>query len=146
MIIKWKKTFDASHRIYEDYHGKCHNLHGHTYHVEIEIEGIPDKRGILVDFNLLKELVHNFYDHKIILHKMDPLAQCLKNNRQSLILLNQNPTAENIAKQIACNLMGNVLNINYINVCVYETVTQGACFNLKRGQKVDIEWEVINFQ
>ncbi len=145
MIIRWQKTFDASHRIYEDYHGKCHNLHGHTYRVEIEIEGKTDKRGMVVDFNLLKKLVHDFYDHKIILHRDDPLSICLKKARQSIVLLSHNPTAENIAKQIACNLMGH-LNIEQVKVWVYETPSQGACYKLKRGEQVDIEWEEISFQ
>lgn len=145
MIIRWQKTFDASHRIYEDYHGKCHNLHGHTYKVEIEIEGSPDARGMVVDFNILKKLVHDFYDHKIILHKDDPLVECLKRERQNIVILNKNPTAENIAKQIAANVMG-YTGVDYIKVCVYETTSQCALFTLKKDEQVDIEWEEIKFQ
>ena len=145
MIIKWQKTFDASHRIFKDYHGKCQNLHGHTYKVEIEIQGETDEKGMLVDFNILKKLVHDFYDHKVILHKDDPLAECLKKERQNLVLLSNNPTAENIAKQIAANIMGHT-DVSYVKACVYETPSQCAIFTLKNREQVDIEWEEINFQ
>ncbi len=145
MLIRWEKSFDASHRIYEDYHGKCNNIHGHTYKVVIEIVGEKDKRGMVVDFNVLKKLVHDFYDHRIILHRDDPLVECLKEHRQNMILLSQNPTAENIAQQIAVNVMGHV-NTEEISVTVYETATQGATFTLKRGENLDIEWEEINYQ
>ena len=33
--------FDASHRLLH-YVGKCHNLHGHRWKVEVWIEGGPD--------------------------------------------------------------------------------------------------------
>ena len=145
MKIKWEKNFDASHRIYKDYQGKCNNIHGHTYRVLLEIEGKMDDRGMVVDFNVLKHLVHDFYDHKIILHRDDPLVECLKKNKQNMILLSQNPTAENIARQIACNIMGH-LEVEYVRVTLYETQTQGAIFTLKKGENTKIEWEEINYQ
>lgn len=145
MIIKWQKTFDASHRIYEDYRGKCHNLHGHTYKVEVEIEANTDKKGMVVDFNLLKKLIHDFYDHKVILHKDDPLIECLKKERQNLVILSQNPTAENIAKQIAANVIAST-EAELVRVCVYETPSQCAVYTLKKNEQAKIEWEEINFQ
>ena len=47
-------------------HAKCGQLHGHTYKVEIVIEG-PNQGGMIVDFNELKaqarEVLHR-YDHR----------------------------------------------------------------------------------
>lgn len=145
MKIKWERSFDASHRIYKDYEGKCNNIHGHTYKVIIEIEGNVDQRGMVVDFNILKRLVHDFYDHKIILHKDDPLIECLKKNKQNMVILSHNPTAENIARQIACNILGHI-DAEYVNVTVLETPTQGATFTLYKGQNIKIEWEEISYR
>ncbi|HEY3368462.1 MAG TPA: 6-carboxytetrahydropterin synthase QueD [Symbiobacteriaceae bacterium] len=76
-------TFDAAHLL-EDYVGKCHNLHGHTYKLELTVRGTPDRRGIVADFGDLKAIYQEFYepllDHRYL--------------NESLPLLNT--TAENL--------------------------------------------------
>jgi 6-pyruvoyltetrahydropterin/6-carboxytetrahydropterin synthase len=49
-------TFDAAHRLLglPETH-KCHRLHGHTYGVEIQLHGVPDDRGFIVDYAELAE-------------------------------------------------------------------------------------------
>lgn len=47
--------FDAAHRI-PGHPGKCDRLHGHTYFVDVEVQGDQlDQLGILVDFGIIKE-------------------------------------------------------------------------------------------
>lgn len=62
-------TFDSAHKL-EDYDGECKNLHGHTYKLEITIRGEIDHRGIVIDFNELKEIVKekviDVLDHKYL--------------------------------------------------------------------------------
>lgn len=62
-------TFDSAHRL-DDYIGKCANLHGHTYKLEVEVKGRTDHRGIVVDFTDLKKLVNEQviakYDHQFL--------------------------------------------------------------------------------
>lgn len=62
-------TFDAAHFI-QDYVGKCNDLHGHTYRLEITVKGPRDRRGIVVDFTDLKRIYKEFYeavlDHKFL--------------------------------------------------------------------------------
>lgn len=62
-------SFDAAHRL-EDYVGKCNNLHGHTYRLELTVRGTPDQRGIVVDFGDLKQIYREHYepllDHKYL--------------------------------------------------------------------------------
>ncbi|KGG81487.1 6-pyruvoyl tetrahydropterin synthase [Caloranaerobacter azorensis H53214] len=62
-------TFDSAHKL-EDYDGECRFLHGHTYKLEITIRGEVDNRGIVIDFNELKEIVKekviNVLDHKYL--------------------------------------------------------------------------------
>lgn len=59
--------FAASHFL-RDYKGKCENLHGHNYRVEITCAGESiDKTGMLVDFVDLKRAtreVVDYLDHK----------------------------------------------------------------------------------
>ena len=42
-------------------------MHGHTYHLNITIAGNElDATGFLIDFKLLKELIHKKYDHSVL--------------------------------------------------------------------------------
>lgn len=54
-------SFDAAHRL-EDYVGKCNNLHGHTYRLELTVRGTPDHRGIVLDFGDLKRIFKEHYE------------------------------------------------------------------------------------
>lgn len=60
-------TFDSAHHL-NDYDGKCKNIHGHTYKLEITVKGLPDKNGLVVDFHDLKDIVR-----EEILSKIDHL-------------------------------------------------------------------------
>ena len=56
-IDGWKSNirFSSAHIIPE--YEKCGQLHGHTYAVHIKVAGEPDKKGIIMDFSLLKDFV-----------------------------------------------------------------------------------------
>jgi len=62
-------TFDSAHRL-DDYVGKCANLHGHTYKLEVSVKGYTDHRGIVVDFGDIKKIVNEQiiakYDHRFL--------------------------------------------------------------------------------
>jgi len=62
-------TFSAAHRI-EEYHGKCEDLHGHNFRVEVLFKGEKlGPGGMLVDFKILKNLLKdilNTLDHKYL--------------------------------------------------------------------------------
>jgi len=49
-------TFDAAHKLI-DYQGKCKNLHGHTYKLQVTIQGKIQKDGMILDFSELKQIV-----------------------------------------------------------------------------------------
>lgn len=78
--------FDAAHFI-PNYKGKCEKLHGHTYKVEIVIEGEVKKDGMVVDFVKMKQIVETS-----VLEKLD---------HQALNEMFENPTAEHILFWIA---------------------------------------------
>jgi 6-pyruvoyltetrahydropterin/6-carboxytetrahydropterin synthase len=88
-------TFDASHRLLY-YVGKCNQLHGHHWKVEVWVEGnVDEKTQIVVDYNTIKMVIERF-DHMVILNKKDPLVSCLE-KYQSVIKVNGDPTSELIA-------------------------------------------------
>jgi 6-pyruvoyltetrahydropterin/6-carboxytetrahydropterin synthase len=83
--------FDASHHL-PAYKGKCEQLHGHTYRLDVVIEGKIRKDGMVLDFNELERVVTT-----VILDKLD---------HRNLNAVIKNPTAENIAEWIWKQLSG----------------------------------------
>ena len=70
MKITKEITFDSAHML-SNYNGKCNNLHGHTYKLQIEVEGdVNTKTCMLIDFNELKEIINSnimrMFDHALI--------------------------------------------------------------------------------
>ncbi|MBZ5753760.1 MULTISPECIES: 6-carboxytetrahydropterin synthase QueD [Metabacillus] len=57
----------AAHYIPHEDAGKCQNVHGHTYFINITIAGDElDNSGFLVNFASIKKLIHNRFDHTIL--------------------------------------------------------------------------------
>jgi len=67
-------TFDSAHYT-KGSSDKCLNLHGHTFRLEVEVEGeIDPETGMIIDFALLKKAVKEIlvdYDHKVIVPQKD---------------------------------------------------------------------------
>lgn len=60
-------NFSAAHFLPDPNTGKCHRVHGHTYHVNLTIVGDElDDSGLLIDFALLKKVVHDKFDHTLL--------------------------------------------------------------------------------
>lgn len=54
-LLKIVDSFGAAHFL-RNYRGKCENLHGHNWRVELEVFGDKlDKTGLVLDFKLLKK-------------------------------------------------------------------------------------------
>jgi 6-pyruvoyltetrahydropterin/6-carboxytetrahydropterin synthase len=88
-----------------NYDGKCKYLHGHNGRAIITIEAPRlDERGMVLDFSDIKRVVSNWIDnhldHRMILHREDPLVEVLRQHGEPLHLIDVNPTAENIARLI----------------------------------------------
>ena len=96
--------FCYGHRLMQ-YEGKCRHLHGHNGKVEIELSKASlDRRGMVVDFDEIKRSIQTWIDgtldHKMLLRKDDPALAALQKLGEPLYLMDDNPTAENIAKLI----------------------------------------------
>lgn len=60
--------FSSSHFIVE--HDKCERLHGHNYHVRVELSGVLDETHMVIDFKVAKDIIEDLcdrLDHKILL-------------------------------------------------------------------------------
>ena len=82
MFIMRQFWFEAAHFL-PNYHGKCENLHGHSYRMDVTVEGEIGEGGMVLDFAILKDLVK---EH--LLSKLD------HKHFNDLI---EEPSAENIA-------------------------------------------------
>jgi 6-pyruvoyltetrahydropterin/6-carboxytetrahydropterin synthase len=96
--------FCYGHRLL-NYDGKCKNLHGHNGVAEITLETDNlDQSGFVVDFSVIKQIVSRWiddnFDHRLLLHKDDPVVEYLTAQGEPIKVLDVNPTAENIAKLI----------------------------------------------
>jgi len=93
---------DTSHRLLY-YQGKCANLHGHRWKIEVWMEGEPDeKTQILIDYSLIKQVI-NKYDHQIILNAKDPMVPRIQ-EFHPVITTPGDPTSELIASIIKDDL------------------------------------------
>ena len=48
---------------------KCARMHGHTYRVELVLEGEPDARGMVCDYAeiaVVWESIHRLLDHRVL--------------------------------------------------------------------------------
>ncbi len=96
--------FSYGHRLV-DYDGPCRHLHGHNGVIEVDIVADSlDARGMVVDFaevrDVVKRWVDENLDHRMLLCRDDPAVAVLRDMGEPLYLLDHNPTAENIAREV----------------------------------------------
>ena len=81
-ILKVQDRFQAAHYL-KEYQGKCENVHGHSFRVEVEIKITQlDKTGIGIDFTEIKKV----------------LAELLPDHTMLNDIYAFNPTAENLSR------------------------------------------------
>jgi 6-pyruvoyltetrahydropterin/6-carboxytetrahydropterin synthase len=96
--------FCYGHRLL-NYDGKCRHLHGHNGRavITLEADGL-DALGMVVDFSRLKRVIGSWIDetldHKMLLHRDDPVLPFLRQQGEPVHVMDVNPTAENIARLI----------------------------------------------
>jgi 6-pyruvoyltetrahydropterin/6-carboxytetrahydropterin synthase len=122
--------FCYGHRLL-NYSGKCRNLHGHNGKAVVTIETRElDSLGMAVDFSQVKSIVGTWIDetldHKLILHRDDPFIPELRRLGEPFVLMDVNPTAENIAKMIFERVQSQGLPV--IEVILWETETSFATY------------------
>lgn len=106
--LQTSACFDSAHFL-KGYEGKCKNIHGHRWKVEVTVaaEGVGEKgqnRGMIVDFKTLKadlSALTEAFDHSLIIEAgslRETTRQALMEEEFLIIELDFRPTAENMAK------------------------------------------------
>lgn len=132
-MFKVTKTIDFcyGHRLL-NYQGKCRHLHGHNGRLEVDIE-LPslDGRGMVQDFTdikrMLKEWVDATLDHRLLLCKDDPLVPLLRERGEVLVTMDENPTAENIAKMVFSHALSCGLSVSEVRLWETPSSCAGYC-------------------
>jgi 6-pyruvoyltetrahydropterin/6-carboxytetrahydropterin synthase len=101
-----KFFFETGHALY-GYDGKCRNVHGHSYSLDVTVIGTPItevghvKLGMVIDFGDLKKIVKSeivdIFDHTTVFNKNTPhveLAKELENRGHRILLVDYQPTSE----------------------------------------------------
>ena len=69
MLVTKEFTFDSAHFL-PNYYGKCERMHGHTYRLQVTVDGKVGENGLVIDFVILKKIVKekvlNKLDHKVV--------------------------------------------------------------------------------
>lgn len=134
--LKTKASFDSAHFL-KDYEGKCSNIHGHRWTVEIDVgsealESDTQNRGMVVDFsNLKKDLkeIADYFDHSLIMETgslKQATEDALLAENLRIVKVDFRPTAENFAKYIYDEMTHRGYKV--IEASVYETPNNVASY------------------
>lgn len=88
--LKISTHFSSSHQL-RNYNGKCENLHGHNFVVEVVVKGSELDKDVeyLIDFKILKKMLNEI---------IEPLDHVHLNNVPPFDKIN--PSSENLSKYI----------------------------------------------
>ena len=108
--LKTEASFDSAHFL-TDYYGKCENLHGHRWRVEVtlatdELQAEGTMRDMVLDFGVFKKAVRALadeLDHTFLVEEGSLAPEtiaALEAEGFALTVLPFRTTAENLAKHI----------------------------------------------
>lgn len=115
-----EQTFAAGHAL-RNYKGKCENVHGHNFRVQVVIQGERlDGTGLLVDFIDVKQSLRAIIDRldHVFLNDIAPFDV-------------KNPSAENIAEYFYTELSRSLkaeVPVQIRSVRIWETDIQSAAY------------------
>lgn len=104
--------FEAAHALV-GYDGKCRNIHGHSYELQVTVKGMPidepenPKNGMVIDFKDLKRIVNEEVverlDHSFIIgtNMPDDFVESAKQNFDKIVCVAYQPTTENMLADFA---------------------------------------------
>lgn len=144
MYVLRKKLRSAaiSHRLRNEYPGKCKNFHGHNYSFEVEVGGSElNGYGMLIDFSDIKNICDDWiqanWDHSSIVDSTDTNFQDFLNQEGSHYWVAEwqgNTTAERMSEFLANLFFPKLKEANdsilYVKVRVWETEDSVAEFTV----------------
>lgn len=126
-------TFDSAHQLV-GHKGKCSNLHGHTYKLEVVLKGVPSSEaghsdeGFVIDFSDIKAIVQqnlvDRLDHAFLAMGNEPVLETLTRTGSKVALLSFRTTVENMSAYIAYQLK--LASLPLYAVKLWETPTSWA--------------------
>lgn len=114
-----ESQFSSAHQL-RGYKGKCENLHGHNWKVQVMVSSEKlNEIGLVMDFHELKKIVRELLltlDHSV-LNEIFPFTEI-------------NPSSENIAKWIYDSLKKKITNRNIalVSITVWESETASSTY------------------
>ena len=132
-------SFETGHALY-GYDGKCKNVHGHSYCLDVTVIGSPItdssnvKYGMVIDFSDLKKIakeeIVDVFDHATVFNKNTPhveLARELKSRGHNVLLVDYQPTSEMMVIDFAEKIKSRLPeNIKLHSLKLQETATSFA--------------------
>ncbi len=131
MIVCVRKIeFDSAHRLV-NHESKCRLLHGHRYVVEASFGAKKlDEVGRVIDFGIIRQVLGSWIDehldHNTILSINDKKLgeEIHKITGQKIYYMENNPTAENIAKHLLDEICPKIFanhEVSCVAIKLYET-------------------------
>lgn len=145
-ILRVKDHFDAAHFL-PWHEGKCKNLHGHRWEVEVIIQEEELTRdGIVIDFGIIKGILEEVMPDHLPLNMSEYFFSLFSEfpafKSQLTTMANtlgnwcRNPTAENIAKRLYEEIDVKLPYIpTYMAVKVWESPNCSATYTPVRNKK-----------
>ncbi len=140
-VIRLTKIFhfETGHAL-AGYDGKCRHVHGHSYRLEVTVQGHPIddpahvKFGMVIDFGDLKKIVKehvvDIYDHALLLNRNGGYRETgdyLREKGHRILLVDFQPTGEMMLLDIASRIRENLPeNVKLFSLKLYETGTSYA--------------------
>lgn len=94
-VFRW----EGAHRL-PWHEGGCENLHGHSYRMEVIVEGPTDTHGMVIDFKDIKALLQPLvkaWDHAVLVSASDAkLLEAIKLLQSKHFVLPFDSTSENL--------------------------------------------------
>lgn len=122
--------FSYGHRLL-NHNGKCRYLHGHNGMLEIDVEADAlDEMGMVIDFTAVNEVVKTWVDgnldHRMLLCREDPMVPVMQDADEPVYVMDENPTAENIAALVYKAAHKSGLKVSEVRL--WETSTSRAAY------------------
>jgi len=131
-----KYKFEAAHQVRSQVRSPClcHNIHGHSYTVEVILSSDKlDESDMVVDYGYLDDVVKPIIeklDHSFLYADLDFtefLEKCIVNDYRTTRIPGKSPTAENIAMYLLTEIssklqkLPNSNNYTRLKIIVKET-------------------------
>lgn len=123
--VRKKFKFESAHVLDSSYSLDCQRRHGHSYVLEVFLKSKTlNSDGMVMDFGELKDIVNPLiksFDHMFIMSESYYLDNPSELGKSDVIVLEDNPTAENMARIFFNNIKEDVPQLYKIRLHETET-------------------------